>query len=466
MIKKVEQIETKNFFRKLTAGKIERIVTIVTIVCVMGYILACLRNTRQVDDEVSIALNWNQFILDAELNTEGYRGPVASRAYGYIGLAAYESALPGLEGNYQSLVTLYPGIKLPVAPVREHFNLSASINACYAAMLGKLFMSAPEPVKNRRGKLLDQWKIKILEMTDTMSYRLSSEFGTGVAEAIYRWSASDTMGYEGNHHNYMKDYVPPVGEGLWVPSPYFPMPALLPYWGKVRPFVIRTENYKANPLPEYSSAPNQFYHTQAVEILSLSKPLSAENQWIAEFWNDDHPGLTFSPAGHWLAITNQVIEKEHPTIEKTLETYLRTGFALADAMIACWYSKYQYNHERPETFIQKYLDKDWRPFSPSPSFPTYPSGHSMMAGAAAAVLTKLYGDHYSMTDRSHDDLKDIVIKPRQFHSFDEMAKESALSRILVGVHFRFDCEEGLRLGDLIGKEVSELPLEKKVNSIQ
>ncbi|MFZ1676934.1 MAG: vanadium-dependent haloperoxidase [Saprospiraceae bacterium] len=451
-----------NLIRNPTGRKIAGLMLIVMTASVIMY-MGCLRNSHNGrNEEVSIALEWNQFILKAEISTEGYRGPVAARAYGYIGLAAYEAALPGLTGNYQSLVRLYPGIKLPSPPLRDHFNVAASLNACYATMLGKFFLSAPDPVRNQRQELRDKWTEKIAGETDTMSVRISKEFGTAVAEAVYAWSSTDTLGFEANHHNYERNFSPPEGDGLWVTSPYFPMPALLPYWGKVRPFIIHTENYLAKPLPEYSSAPNQFYHTQALEILSLTKPLSAENQWIAEFWNDDHPGLTFTPAGHWLAITNEVIEKERPTIEKTLETYLKTGFALADAMIACWSSKYYYNHERPETFIQKYLDKDWRPYSPSPSFPSYPSGHSMMGAAASAVLTKMYGDHYAMTDRSHNDLRDIVIKPRQFHSFDEMAKESALSRMLVGVHFRFDCEEGLRLGDLIGKEISQLELEKKL----
>lgn len=434
---------------------------VAVIVFTFMYLLGCLRNSGNwQSDEVSIALEWNQFILKAEINTEGFRAPVAARAYGYIGLAAYEAALPGLTGNFQSMVKLFPGIKLPPPPVRVHFNVAASLNACYAALIGKFFMSSPDPVSKHRLEIMDKWEKKIKNVTDTMSFRISKDFGYSVAEAVYQWSSTDTLGFEANHHNYMRDYIPPVGEGLWVTSPYFPMPALLPYWGKVRPFIINTDEYKAKPLPEFSSAPNQIYYTQALEILSLSKTLSAENQWIAGFWTDDHPDLTFTPAGHWLAIANEVIENERPPIEKTIETYLKMGFALTDATIACWASKYYYNQERPETFIQKYLDKDWRPFSPSPSFPSYPSGHSMMGAAASAVLTKLYGDHYAMTDRSHDDLKDIVVKPRQYHSFDEMAKESALSRMFAGVHFRFDCEEGLRLGDLIGKDVSQLKLEQ------
>jgi hypothetical protein len=39
-----------------------------------------------------------------------------------------------------------------------------------------------------------------------------------------------------------------------------------------------------------------------------------------------------------------------------------------------------------------------------------------------------------------------------------MADENAYSRMLIGVHFRNDCEEGLRLGKLVGKKVVDLKL--------
>jgi hypothetical protein len=309
-------------------------------------------------------------------------------------------------------------------------------------------------------QLHDEWKSKLERGLDPSIVEASARFGHQMAEAVYAWSATDSLGYLANHHNYDRDYTPPSGEGLWVVSSHFPMPPLLPYWGKVRPFIIRTENYIARPVPAYTTEPHQIYHMQALELISLSKPLSAENRWIAEFWNDDRPGLTFSPAGHWLAIANQVIEKEHPPIERTLETYLKTGFALADAMIACFHSKYVYNLERPETYINKHIDKTWRPFSPSPPFPSYPSGHSMIGAAVAEVLTALYGDAYALTDQSHEGLRDFEVKPRRFGSFQEMAKENAISRVFLGVHWRFDCEEGLRLGSLIGKEVNSFSLQK------
>ena len=55
------------------------------------YLGSCLYSSNVAPVEsVQIALDWNRFMLDAEVNTEGYRGPVEERAYAYVGLAAYE----------------------------------------------------------------------------------------------------------------------------------------------------------------------------------------------------------------------------------------------------------------------------------------------------------------------------------------------------------------------------------------
>lgn len=428
----------------------------------MIYLVACFTNGKKLSVPVQIAVDYNKYILQAEINTEGYRGPVAARAYGYIGLAAYEAALPGFNGDFVSMTSLLGGLTIPQAPSATEYSMPVALNACYYTILKQFFMTSPENTRARQLELFNKWDKELKANTKDDVYQASLSYGTRVAHAVYAWSATDTLGHNAQHHNYDRNFSPPVGNGFWVTSEHFPMPPLLPYWGQVRTFVIDKEEFKARPLPDYNLEKETFYKAQAMEVLSLSRPLTSENQWVASFWNDDRPGLTFTPAGHWLSITNQVIEKEKPTVEKALTTYLKVGIALADAMVACWYSKYIYNLERPETFIQRDLDPGWRPYSPSPPFPTYPSGHSMMGSAAAEILEKMYGENYCIVDQSHEDLRDFETKPREFKSFGEMAKENALSRIYLGVHFRVDCEEGMRLGELIGARIADIQLENKL----
>ena len=425
------------------------------------YFVACHGSGKgKLRQENEVVVQWNTFMLYAETHTEGYRGAVAARTYGYIGLAAYESALPGLAGDFVSMQDRFPGILLPPHPDQKYFDIAAALNACYASMMHDFFVSAPDPVDKALKKLQEEWSLALTSQKGRETVEVSESYGRAVAKAVFDWSATDSLGYRANHHNYSRDFIPPVGEGMWVPSSDFPMPPLLPYWGDVRTFIISTSDYIAPPPPPFSTEKNQTYYKQALELVSISKPLSTENQWIAEFWNDDHPGMTFSPPGHWLAITNQVVKMEDPAIEKTIELYLKFGFATSDAMVASWKSKYMYHLLRPETFIQRHIDPTWRPHSPSPSFPAYPSGHAILGAAAAEVLTAVFGDHYQMEDRSHDNNKEVPLKPRRYDSFYAMAKEDALSRILLGVHWRMDSEEGLKIGERIGKEVVALKIER------
>jgi membrane-associated phospholipid phosphatase len=114
------------------------------------------------------------------------------------------------------------------------------------------------------------------------------------------------------------------------------------------------------------------------------------------------------------------------------------------------------------SYIRRVIDPSytipWLPFTPS--FPAYPSGHSTFGAAGAEVLTDIFGDNYAMVDHCHEKRTEFNGKPRPFDSFYDMAQENAFSRIPLGVHFRMDAEEGLRLGYLCGRRVNELPFKK------
>ncbi|MBK6931345.1 MAG: vanadium-dependent haloperoxidase [Saprospirales bacterium] len=197
-----------------------------------------------------------------------------------------------------------------------------------------------------------------------------------------------------------------------------------------------------------------------MEVFTISRPLSRENKWIAEFWSDDIPGLTVSPAGRWIAIANQLFQLKQPFLPELLGAYLRLGLGLSDALTICWDKKYQYNLIRPEQYIRQFIQPGWRPLHENPSFPGYPSGHSAAGAVAAEILAATLGDVLKFTDRTHQNRKEFHGEPRTYNSFAEMANENAFSRVALGVHFRMDCEEGLRLGRSIGKRVLALPLNR------
>ena len=70
------------------------------------------QSTASYDNEVVI--KWNDLILEVERYTPGYLPPVAARSLAYIGLAAYETAIPGMP-DHKSLGDYYAGLDLPAA---------------------------------------------------------------------------------------------------------------------------------------------------------------------------------------------------------------------------------------------------------------------------------------------------------------------------------------------------------------
>ena len=72
------------------------------------------------------------------------------------------------------------------------------------------------------------------------------------------------------------------------------------------------------------------------------------------------------------------------------------------------------------------------------------------------VLTALFGDNVSFTDRTHEN----QFGARQFSSFYAAATEAAASRLYGGIHYRMDNEIGLEKGKMIGKHIADLRLKK------
>lgn len=101
--------------------------------------------------------------------------------------------------------------------------------------------------------------------------------------------------------------------------------------------------------------------------------------------------------------------------------YALLSTAYYDSLIACWDAKYEYWGARPFQF-----DPEFKPLLTTPNFPGYPSGHAMLSGTAAAILSHLF--------------------PADSEFFNKQAEAAAASRLLGGVHFRVDNEVGLQLG--------------------
>lgn len=402
-----------------------------------------------------IALEWNGLMLELERHTPGYRPPVSARAFAYIEMAAYEAALPALEG-YFSLKNLCPSYQPPALP--KDFHLPVALSAAYAHILRKFFPTAPHQMLEKIAALEAAQHKAGLQGIEAAAAQQSVLFGQAVAEAVWQFSALDSAGHDGFLYNYDRSFSPCSQTGCWQPDDERPMPALLPNWGGVRPFFAKPAEFRTKPPIVFEEKTGSAFHTEAMEVFSVSQARSKEDLWIAEFWSDDLPGLTMTPAGRWISVANQALQQSAPPFPEMMETYLKTAWALCDAGIACWAAKYRYQLERPGQYIRRNIRPGWSPLHDSPSFPSYPSGHAMFGAAAAEVLAAQLGSTFALTDRTHEGRSEFASQPRHFESFEAMAQENAFSRLLLGVHYRMDCEEGLRLGKAIGQKMQALPL--------
>lgn len=427
--------------------------------------------SRPSDYSYEIPQSWNNVMVSVERYTAGYRPPIAARSLGYINLAAFESVQPGMDDVYNSFDGYYPGLDIPEIETGLEYHWGLVLNATYARAASLFYPTAPAAQLFEIFKQEDKINDKYRAQVPNEVFVRSVEYGRRVADAVYKWSATDAVSHEAYLRNNDPSYVPPTGYGKWQPTyPDFARP-LLPNWGKSRTFAANQTDVCPEPLA-ISSSPASEVFKQAEAVQRIVGQIKAgnryEDRWIADFWSDDCPILTFTPPSHWIAIASQVIETSKARLPLALETYARVGLAINDAGVRAWAEKYRYNVERPIDYIRREMgDANWNTLMCpdgsgeyfTPPFPAYPSGHATFGAAAAEVLTELYGN-FPFTDRCHEGRTEFVGTPRKFTNFYEAAEENAYSRVPIGVHFEMDATAGLDLGYAIGKKVNKLPWRK------
>ena len=409
----------------------------------------------------SAAIRWGKMSLIIAERTPNNSPTYASRGFGYIGLAMYESIVGGYK-EYRSMAGQLNGLATsPKIDTTQKYNWVLSLNAGQAWIHKNVYEQTSDvnkkTIDSLESKILTEYKAEKQDVIDR-----SVKYGQDVAKAIFEWSKTDG-GYQGYNRNFTLDYMMPIGLGFWR-TPSFSQSAsvlpLHPYWGKNRTFVAVNGTL---PIPKpiaYNASPYSQYYAQFLEVYAKNRVLTQEEKEIALFWGDD-PSRTFTPPGHSYSLARIAVKTAKPSLIKAAQTYAMVGMSIADAFTNCWKAKYTYNSERPSTFIRTYIDGSWLSFWPEPPFPAFYSGHSVQSAASATVLTKLYGNEFKYIDDSHegrgqDPLTFVFYKNRSYNSFWEAAEESAYSRFLGGIHCRSDNDTGLAEGRKVGQNINNL----------
>ena len=432
--------------------RIARSLAVLATVGMLGFGAAAARASAVAPEQV--VRTWYRLVLELVRHTPTMSPPVASRAMGYIGVSAYEVVASGSD-RMTSLAGQVNGLE--AGPVREPgavYDEAVAVQAALAASVTAFFANTGPTGQRAMGAMTDRFGAKVETGVPAEVVARSAAFGQAVAAHVLRWSQEDG-GAVVENMGFPHDYRPKEGPQYWVPTSLVrqQQAPLLPDWGRNRPFVMPAGNAcPLPPPPDYSEEPGSAFHSEALEVVRVTAALTDEQKAVARFWSDDAM-LSPTPPGHWISIALQILERDGADVQTHVDVLARLGMAMSDAFIGCWYSKFEYDLLRPVTYIRRVIDPSWEPLLITPPFPEYPSGHSTQSGAAATVLTALYGERYAFADATHED---DGLAARSYGSFWQAAEEAGLSRLYGGIHFRAAITRGLDQGRCIGAHVNTL----------
>jgi hypothetical protein len=382
--------------------------------------------------------------------------PAAARYYAYGMLGAYH-IVSGSNQQVPAAASFIRTFSLAKVTVPAK-NYDYRIAAIYCILeTGKNMLPSGISLQDDEDVYLENLrKNKISKETIDQSVAVAKE----ISAQIINFSKTD---------NYSKlsaklRYTPKKGDAYWFPTPPAYFEAVEPNWRTVRPMIIDScTQFKPVPPVKFSIQKGTPFYSLAKEVYDVSKSLTQEQLNKANFWDCNPFAVTtsghmsigykkISPGGHWMNITALAVKKANLNFNSCVVAVTLEAVTLMDCFIACWDEKYRSNRIRPETYINKYIDINWKPLLQTPPFPEYTSGHAVVSNSSAALLTYLLGDHFAYTD---DTEIPFGVEPRSFTSFNQAAAEASISRLYGGIHFRDSIEEGNKQGRAVANNIIE-----------
>lgn len=371
-----------------------------------------------------VVLEWNQIGLTASV-TAGQGPNPQTRTMAIVQVAIHDT-LNAITGRYQRYSSP------PPAPPGA--SPDAAVIAAAHRVLRQLFPAQSTTLDGHREASL---AVRGLTEADP-----GVAFGESVAAAVLAMRANDGAAQATFPYS-----APGAGlPGVWVPVG--PAAPVLPGWGSVTPWVLKSADQFSPGQPDDLRHPR--YAADFTEVKEIGSRFSAtrtaEQSEIARFWLG-------TPSSIWNGIARRMIEAHALDDADAARVLAHLYLAATDAGVACWRAKYAINYWRPYTAIRgagqdengnTHADLTWEPFLTTPQHPEFPSGHATNSGAMARVLMLAFGDKPGVPI--------LGISPtsptfgRTWSRFSEALAEVIDARIYSGFHFRRANEAGARLG--------------------
>lgn len=464
--------------------------------CSLLVIAACSREVSAPDPQ--LVAQWMRSSLSF-VRAERLGPPVAARISAYAAVALYEGYASDRASGLRSLGGQVNGLA-PLPASAQQVDGAIVAAESERVVLDSLFRDGFASTRRTVDSLAAaQVKARVGAGVSAAIRDASVAHGAQLGAAILAWAATD-----GFFEQLGKVWMPPVGRDKWVntatPDQYVPLmisgetdlvrpsnpnvsmeleragerfvftnrpketkPTTLPvfnpvkptapFWGELRPFVIRNGDECApSAPPTYSENPGSLFWKMGKEFYDSVSALTPEKIQVALFWADN-PVATGTPGFHWVSVANQMVARRALRADQAVELYALMSMSIADAFIGCWKEKYRSNVVRPVTYVRRVFDKKYQTVFPTPPFPEYTSGHSVQSAAAVVVLEHLVGDTVSFVDSTQ---VDVGHSPRPFASFRAARDEVAVSRLYGGAHYLPAIVNGVTQGACIGRRTLRL----------
>jgi len=369
----------------------------------------------------SVFHNSEEADKDAAVLIESWKTESANIGWTRIQIARHikHKAMPtrGARGLALVHVAMHDAwLRAPTLPLARRFALSQAA----ADVLGYLYPAEEDAFQ----RIVDQLVDRLGSDTPPLDITLAQQIGRQSAQHVIARAERDGAhrGWNGARLQWYGDgrqFQP----GTWEPTPpYFYYPPDEPFAPLWQPWTLTHAGQFRPPPPPAFGSPE--YLAALQEVLDIGAKLSPEELAIAKYWVDGHGSAT--PPGHWNNLAIAEVAKTKLDEATTIRLFTELNVALADAFISCWDAKYHYWSIRPISAAKKLLGRKFVPPILTPPFPSYTSGHATFSGAASRVIARYI--------------------PSRKEALDKMAEEAAHSRLLGGIHFRFDNDQGLIAG--------------------
>ena len=251
------------------------------------------------------------------------------------------------------------------------------------------------------------------------------------------------------------------------------------HYGDVHHFVLAGHVPLAAP-PALGTPAYEAHFDQVKLLGQKSGSGRTPDQTIAGlYWAYDGPSEIGTPPRLYNQILVQIAKDRGLSTWQNARLLAQANVAMAEAGIEAWHHKYVHNVWRPVLGVREHgaglgpsasagvtalpnkADPTWEPLgaprsnsvgarSFTPPFPAYPSGHATFGAAAFGVARKFFGESTAapvsftfVSDELNNSTKEMdgsirTRHVRKFNSLLDAIFENGLSRVFLGVHWRFD----------------------------